>query len=122
MSIFRSGKSHGGLREARLAEDERAAADRRVRDAGEDARGGRRRGAVRGGGGDLWTDRQLYDRALGGAGEATPRILGPVCPVYVSRGLGIAVLPVRLGSVPEVAVIELRAASGRGANVGGKTV
>jgi hypothetical protein len=32
----------------------------------------------------------------------------PVCPVYVSRGLGMAMLPLRLGSTPEIAVIELK--------------
>jgi predicted MPP superfamily phosphohydrolase len=37
-------------------------------------------------------------------------VRGPTCPVYVSRGLGMAMLPVRFGSVPEVAVIELRSA------------
>ena len=37
-------------------------------------------------------------------------VQGPVCPVYVSRGLGMAMLPLRLGSVPEIAVIELRRA------------
>jgi predicted MPP superfamily phosphohydrolase len=35
-------------------------------------------------------------------------VQGPTCPVFVSRGLGMAVLPLRLGSVPEIAVIELR--------------
>jgi predicted MPP superfamily phosphohydrolase len=34
-------------------------------------------------------------------------VQGPVCPVFISRGLGMAVLPVRVGSVPEIAVIEL---------------
>jgi predicted MPP superfamily phosphohydrolase len=34
---------------------------------------------------------------------------GPVCPVFVSRGLGMTAMPVRLGARPEVAVIELRA-------------
>ena len=37
-------------------------------------------------------------------------VAGPVCPVYVSRGLGMAMLPLRFGSTPEVAVIELVAA------------
>jgi hypothetical protein len=35
-------------------------------------------------------------------------VAGPVCPVYVSRGLGMAMLPLRFGSTPEVAVIELK--------------
>lgn len=36
-------------------------------------------------------------------------VQGPTCPVYVSRGLGMAMLPLRLGSTPEIAVIELAA-------------
>ena len=117
--------------------------------------------------GDLWTDRQDYDLALGGVPEDVPRLLlshnpgvaeeraflnaghrvdlmlsghthggqvvlplvgapvtqsrygqkyraglvqGPACPVFISRGLGMAMLPLRLGSVPEIAVIELRRA------------
>jgi hypothetical protein len=117
--------------------------------------------------GDLMTDEQHYDLALGGLPADMPRLLlshnpdvaeerpfvasghrvdlmlsghthggqirlpligspvtmsrygqkyarglvqGPTCPVYVSRGLGMAMLPVRLGSVPEIAVIELRRA------------
>jgi predicted MPP superfamily phosphohydrolase len=112
--------------------------------------------------GDLYTNRQLYDQALGGLPGDMPRLLlshnpdvaeerpfvtsglrvdlmlsghthggqirlpvigapvtmsrygqkylrglvqGPACPVYISRGLGMAMLPVRLGSVPEIAVI-----------------
>jgi predicted MPP superfamily phosphohydrolase len=35
-------------------------------------------------------------------------VRGPVCPVYVSRGLGMTVMPVRLGARPEIAVIDLR--------------
>ena len=35
-------------------------------------------------------------------------VRGPVCPVFVSRGLGTTVVPVRLGARPEIAVIELR--------------
>jgi len=35
-------------------------------------------------------------------------VQGPACPVYVSRGLGMAMLPIRFGSVPEIAVIELK--------------
>ena len=37
-------------------------------------------------------------------------VQGPACPVFISRGLGMAMLPLRLGSVPEIAVIELRRA------------
>jgi predicted MPP superfamily phosphohydrolase len=37
-------------------------------------------------------------------------VRGPTCPVFVCRGLGMTYLPVRLGSVPEIAVIELRRA------------
>jgi predicted MPP superfamily phosphohydrolase len=117
--------------------------------------------------GDLWTDRQLYDRALEGVPPAMPRLLlshnpdvaeerafvssgyrvdlmlsghthggqiyipglgtpvlpshygqkyasglvrGPVCPVFVSCGLGTALLPIRVGVPPEIAVIELKRA------------
>jgi uncharacterized protein len=115
--------------------------------------------------GDLMTDSQHYDQALGGIPEDMPRLLlshnpdvaeerpfirsghrvdlmlsghthggqirfpvigspvtmsrygqkyarglvqGPACPVYISRGLGMAMLPIRFGSVPEIAVIELK--------------
>jgi predicted MPP superfamily phosphohydrolase len=37
-------------------------------------------------------------------------VQGPTCPVFVCRGLGMTYLPVRFGSVPEIAVIELRRA------------
>jgi predicted MPP superfamily phosphohydrolase len=37
-------------------------------------------------------------------------VQGPACPVFVCRGLGMVMLPVRFGSVPEIAVIELRRA------------
>jgi len=37
-------------------------------------------------------------------------VQGPVCPVYVCRGLGMTVLPLRCGVKPEMAVIELRRA------------
>lgn len=37
-------------------------------------------------------------------------VQGPVCPVFVSRGLGHTVLPVRIGVRPEMAVIELATA------------
>ena len=32
---------------------------------------------------------------------------GPACPVFTSRGLGMTVMPIRLGVPPEIAVIEL---------------
>jgi predicted MPP superfamily phosphohydrolase len=124
-----------------------------------------REGLCLAGVGDLWEDKCLYDRALGGVPGGMPRVLlshnpdvaeereflqggyrvdlmlsghthggqirlpgvgspvtnsafgqkyaaglvrGPVCPVYVSRGLGMTVMPVRLGVRPEIAVIELR--------------
>ena len=114
--------------------------------------------------GDLYTDTQRYDAALGDVPPAMPRLLlshnpdvaedsalavhgyrvdlmlsghthggqiyvpgigspivpsqfgekyarglvqGPVCPVFISRGLGHTVLPVRIGVRPEMAVIEL---------------
>ena len=34
-------------------------------------------------------------------------VQGPVCPVFISRGLGHTVLPVRIGVRPEMAVMEL---------------
>lgn len=34
---------------------------------------------------------------------------GPACPVFICRGVGMTVLPVRLGVPPEIAVIELAA-------------
>lgn len=34
-------------------------------------------------------------------------VQGPACPVFVSRGLGMTVMPVRLGVRPEIAVIDL---------------
>jgi uncharacterized protein len=116
--------------------------------------------------GDLWTDQQLYQQALGRLPEGMPRLLlshnpdvaeeralvqsrlrvdlmisghthggqvfiptlgtpivpsrygqkyaqglvqGPVCPVFVCRGVGETVLPLRVGVPPEIAVLELRA-------------
>jgi len=35
-------------------------------------------------------------------------VAGPLCPVYVSRGLGMTVMPIRVGVRPEIAVIDLR--------------
>lgn len=114
--------------------------------------------------GDLYTDEQRYDDALGGVPPDMPRLLlshnpdvvedpalrllghrvdlmlsghthggqiyipglgtpvvpsrfgqkyasglvqGPACPVFISRGLGHTVLPMRVGIPPEMAVIEL---------------
>ncbi len=125
-----------------------------------------RQGLCIAGVGDLWEDKCLYDRAMGGVSGGIPTILmshnpdvaeepdfirsgyrvdlmlsghthggqislplvgspvtnsrfgrkyakglvnGPVCPVYISRGLGMTVMPVRVGVRPEIAVIELRA-------------
>jgi predicted MPP superfamily phosphohydrolase len=42
-----------------------------------------------------------------GAKYARGLVQGPVCPVFISRGLGHTVLPVRIGVRPEMAVIEL---------------
>jgi predicted MPP superfamily phosphohydrolase len=61
---------------------------------------------------------QVYIPGLGtpivpsmyGQKYASGLVEGPVCPVYVSRGLGHTVLPVRVGVRPEMAVIELRRA------------
>src|SRR4051794_38533028 len=36
---------------------------------------------------------------------------GPVCPVFVCRGVGMSGLPVRFGVPPEIAVLELQTAS-----------
>ena len=114
--------------------------------------------------GDLWTDQQRYDDALGGVPSSMPRLLlshnpdvaedaalrdpsrrvdlmlsghthggqiyvpfmgtpvvpsrykgkyarglvqGPAFPVFVCRGVGHTVMPVRVGIRPELAVIEL---------------
>lgn len=120
--------------------------------------------------GDLWTDHQNYQRALGELPEAMPRLLlshnpdvaeepglvesglrvdlmvsghthggqvrvpgmgtpwvpsrfgqkyaqglvqGPVCPVFICRGVGLSLFPVRFGVCPEVALLRLRSASER---------
>ncbi len=34
-------------------------------------------------------------------------VAGPVCPVFICRGLGMTVMPMRIGVRPEIAVIEL---------------
>jgi predicted MPP superfamily phosphohydrolase len=125
---------------------------------------GAREGLCLAGVGDLWEDKCLYDKALGGVPGGMPRILlshnpdvaeesqflqsgyrvdlmlsghthggqislpvigapvtnsafgqkyakglvaGPVCPVFITRGLGMTVMPVRVGVRPEISVIEL---------------
>jgi predicted MPP superfamily phosphohydrolase len=35
-------------------------------------------------------------------------VRGPVCPVFICRGVGMSMLPVRLGAFPEIAVLEFR--------------
>jgi predicted MPP superfamily phosphohydrolase len=37
-------------------------------------------------------------------------VQGPVCPVLISRGIGLTVLPLRLGVRPEITLLELRTA------------
>jgi predicted MPP superfamily phosphohydrolase len=39
---------------------------------------------------------------------ASGLVQGPACPVFISCGLGTALLPVRIGVPPEIAVIELQ--------------
>lgn len=36
-------------------------------------------------------------------------VRGPVCPVFVCRGIGVSLLPLRIGVPPEIAVLEFRA-------------
>jgi predicted MPP superfamily phosphohydrolase len=43
-----------------------------------------------------------------GAKYAEGLVQGPVCPVFVCRGIGTATVPMRIGVPPEIAVIELR--------------
>lgn len=43
-----------------------------------------------------------------GAKYAEGLVQGPTCPVFVSRGIGTATVPMRIGVPPEIAVIELR--------------
>jgi predicted MPP superfamily phosphohydrolase len=38
-------------------------------------------------------------------------VQGPACPVFISRGIGVSRLPLRIGVSPEVAVLEFMAAS-----------
>jgi predicted MPP superfamily phosphohydrolase len=45
-----------------------------------------------------------------GSKYAEGLVPGPVCPVYISRGLGMTVMPIRLGVRPELSVIHLRSA------------
>jgi predicted MPP superfamily phosphohydrolase len=37
-------------------------------------------------------------------------VQGPMCPVFISRGIGVSMLPLRFGVSPEIAVLELRPA------------
>jgi predicted MPP superfamily phosphohydrolase len=37
-------------------------------------------------------------------------VQGPVCPVFISRGIGVSMLPLRFGVAPEIAILELRTA------------
>lgn len=41
-------------------------------------------------------------------------VMGPTCPVFVSRGIGTAGVPVRVGAPPEIAVFTLRTATASG--------
>lgn len=43
---------------------------------------------------------------------ASGLVTGPVCPVFISRGLGLAVLPLRWGVPPEIAVLEFHPSPG----------
>ena len=45
---------------------------------------------------------------LYGQKYASGLVEGPACTVYVSRGIGTTVMPLRLGVRPEIAVIELK--------------
>ena len=38
---------------------------------------------------------------------ASGLVQGPTCPVFICRGIGLSVLPLRLGVTPEIAVLEL---------------
>jgi predicted MPP superfamily phosphohydrolase len=59
---------------------------------------------------------QIYVPGLGtpivpsryGEKYARGLVQGPVCPVFVCRGIGLTVLPVRVATRPELAVLELR--------------
>jgi predicted MPP superfamily phosphohydrolase len=41
---------------------------------------------------------------------ASGLVQGPICPVYISRGIGTTIVPMRMRVRPEIAVIELRQA------------
>jgi predicted MPP superfamily phosphohydrolase len=45
-----------------------------------------------------------------GTKYAQGMVQGPICPVYVSRGVGVSVLPIRFNAVPELTMFELRTA------------
>ena len=45
-----------------------------------------------------------------GSKYAAGLVQGPRCPVFISRGIGTTVLPIRLGVPPEIALIELHRA------------
>ena len=45
-----------------------------------------------------------------GSKYASGLVQGPVCPVYISRGIGTTVLPLRFRVPPEVTMIELTCA------------
>ena len=44
-----------------------------------------------------------------GSKYAEGLVAGPVCPVFICRGVGMTVLPVRWGAPPEIALIQLKA-------------
>lgn len=54
--------------------------------------------------GTLVTPSKYGDRYAAGL------VQGPLCPVYINRGIGTTIMPIRLGVPPEIAVIELRRA------------
>jgi predicted MPP superfamily phosphohydrolase len=45
-----------------------------------------------------------------GSKYASGLVQGPVCPIYISRGLGTTILPLRFRVPPEITVIELQRA------------
>jgi hypothetical protein len=45
-----------------------------------------------------------------GTKYASGLVEGPACPVYISRGLGMTAMPIRIGVRPEIAVLQLCAA------------
>jgi predicted MPP superfamily phosphohydrolase len=48
--------------------------------------------------------------SLYGNKYASGMVRGPICPVFVSRGIGESGVPIRFNAMPEVTVFELRAA------------